>query len=224
MYSWIFGILSNCVWVFVLIPQFLTNMRIQSTHAVSFYLVFCWLYGDLLSILSATALNLHPVIILTGFIHVIFDFAFLFQWFYYKTHTYSYTVLSHQEPWYSKIKVEGLVTVAMSFLVIAVQYIIQSTRNEVFIILIGWLSTILFLVSRVPQIYLNYQRKSTFGLSLTTFVLLCIANIFFFLSVELGVEDLNKNLQWIVGSSGSFVFDLIIFSQFYMYRLDPDLL
>lgn len=93
--------------------------------------------------------------------------------------------------------------------------------------ILAWLSTLIFVLSRIPQIYLNYKRQSVEGLSTLAFSMLLFSNISFLLSIVLSLLDIKEhkhqaeyvlnNFQWIFGSSTSFLFDLIIVYQFVLY-------
>lgn len=104
----------------------------------------------------------------------------------------------------------------------------------------GYLCAILYLGSRIPQILLNHQRKSTEGVSVLFFLFACVGNATFVMSI-LAYEPLCAsggareacgegqwrreyaryvlaNASWIVGSAGTLVLDLAIFAQFWLYR------
>ncbi|KAL1626013.1 hypothetical protein SLS56_006986 [Neofusicoccum ribis] len=49
--------------------------------------------------------------------------------------------------------------------------------------LLSWLSTLMYLGSRMPQLYKNYQRKSTSGLSPTLFAAAFLGNLFYSSSI-----------------------------------------
>jgi uncharacterized protein with PQ loop repeat len=91
--------------------------------------------------------------------------------------------------------------------------------------IVAWLTTLIFIGSRIPQIHLNYKRKSTQGLSVYSFITLNIANYLFLTSILVNICDnignesvfLLSNLQWIAGSISGSVLDIILFYQFYIY-------
>ena len=112
----------------------------------------------------------------------------------------------------------------------------------------GYLCAVLYLASRIPQILLNYRRKSTEGVSMLFFLFACVGNLTYVMSIiayepncarELGVgvlrtvmtEDcatgefrrqygryLLVNASWLIGSAGTLALDLVIFVQFWLYR------
>jgi solute carrier family 66 (lysosomal lysine-arginine transporter), member 1 len=105
----------------------------------------------------------------------------------------------------------------------------------------GWLCAALYLGSRIPQLLLNYRRKSTEGVSLLFFLFACIGNLTYVMSIfayspvceypghcEPGEEMytyrryIAVNSSWIAGSAGTLMLDLAIFWQFFLYKKDGD--
>jgi solute carrier family 66 (lysosomal lysine-arginine transporter), member 1 len=102
----------------------------------------------------------------------------------------------------------------------------------------GYFCAVLYLGSRVPQILLNYRRKSTEGVSMLFFLFACIGNLTYVLSIfayephcrgkhgkcrdgeALSVYGryIAVNASWLAGSLGTLFLDLGIFAQFFMYR------
>ncbi|KAE8401124.1 PQ loop repeat-domain-containing protein [Aspergillus pseudonomiae] len=113
------------------------------------------------------------------------------------------------------------------------------TLGQVF----GYLCAALYLGSRLPQILLNYRRKSTDGVSLLFFLFACIGNLTYVLSI-LAYSPVCKgeyaqgrvsqcrpgeaaalygryilvNLSWLIGSLGTLFLDMVIFAQFFLYQ------
>lgn len=104
----------------------------------------------------------------------------------------------------------------------------------------GYFCAVLYLGSRIPQLLLNYQRKSTEGVSLLFFLFACIGNLTYVLSIfayspvcrspvcELGEASavygryILVNLSWLIGSAGTLLLDMAIFVQFFLYQKDDD--
>ena len=108
----------------------------------------------------------------------------------------------------------------------------------------GYLCAVFYLGSRIPQLLLNYRRKSTEGISMLFFLFACVGNLTYVMSilayepgctrfesydgVRSGCESgewargygqyILLNASWIIGSAGTLLLDLIIFSQFWTYR------
>lgn len=85
----------------------------------------------------------------------------------------------------------------------------------------GYLSAMLYLGSRIPQILLNFKRKSCEGISFLFFLFACLGNITFIFSVvviSLDWKYLILNASWLIGSIGTLFMDFVIFSQFFVYN------
>lgn len=88
---------------------------------------------------------------------------------------------------------------------------------------IGWISAVIYLASRVPQIYRNYQRKTTEGLSRLMFTFAVLGNVTYTISVlviSLNPWYLLGHMPWILGSAGTLVFDATVFYQTFHYRTE----
>lgn len=85
----------------------------------------------------------------------------------------------------------------------------------------GWFCAFLYLGSRVPQILLNFERKSCDGIAFLFFLFACLGNITYvvsILAVCTGKKYLLVNSSWLVGSCGTLFEDFIIFCQFFLYN------
>jgi len=105
----------------------------------------------------------------------------------------------------------------------------------------GYLCAALYLGSRVPQLLLNYRRKSTEGVSLLFFLFACIGNLTYDMSIfaykpvcrsvghcepgeAMGLygKYILVNASWIAGSLGTLMLDLAIFVQFFLYQKEDE--
>jgi len=102
----------------------------------------------------------------------------------------------------------------------------------------GYFCAVLYLGSRVPQMLLNYRRKSTEGVSMLFFLFACIGNLTYVLSIfayephctgkrgrcargeaaSLYGRYILINASWLAGSLGTLFLDMGIFIQFFIYR------
>jgi uncharacterized protein with PQ loop repeat len=81
---------------------------------------------------------------------------------------------------------------------------------------LGYLSSVLYIMSRVSQIYKNASRHSVEGLSTAMFTCAVCANICTGSGIITRTFDLQQLVQqvpWIVGSLGTVMLDLVILSQ-----------
>lgn len=87
--------------------------------------------------------------------------------------------------------------------------------------IMGYMSALLYLGARIPQIIQNHRRKSVHGLSLLFFLFSTLGNltyagqILFFRSDS---QYILLNLSWLLGSLGTIFEDSFIFLQFYIYQ------
>jgi uncharacterized protein with PQ loop repeat len=106
----------------------------------------------------------------------------------------------------------------------------------------GYVCAALYLGSRVPQLLLNYRRKSTEGISMLFFLFACLGNLTYVLSIVVykprcgGKHGLCEdgearavygkyiavNLSWLLGSFGTLVLDAGVFVQYFMYRVEEE--
>ncbi|CDI98099.1 PQ loop repeat containing protein 2 [Echinococcus multilocularis] len=96
-----------------------------------------------------------------------------------------------------------------------------STPGEKVGYVFGWTSAIMYVLGRVHQIYMNWRRKCTEGLSFYLFFLAVLGNTFY--GCQIFVKSIDavfvvKSLPWILGSLGILLFDAFILMQFFMYR------
>ena len=110
----------------------------------------------------------------------------------------------------------------------------------------GYICAALYLGSRLPQLLLNYRRKSTEGISMLFFLFACVGNLTYVLSIiayepacaRIGSVDGSSrscwceqgewgrgygryilvNASWLIGSAGTLLLDFMVFVQFWMYR------
>ena len=250
--AWIFSIISNGLWLIVFIPQLYKNYKNKNSQAISLLLLFCLLLGDILAMISGYLKKLNIVIIYTAIYHIILNLIIICQILYYRklyisndgddeeerrsllslsSLSSSFTSTSFSTPSSSCISWKLFFYIISICLIILTQVFIQFNDNDNDNIFMGnflaWIATIIFIFSRIPQILLNFKRKSTEGLSLTTFIIANISSMFFMLSILIILYDLNKNqynnylienIQWIIGGGVTAISDLVIFYQFYKYK------
>jgi len=90
--------------------------------------------------------------------------------------------------------------------------------------MLGYLSALLYLGARIPQIIRNYHSKSCRGLSLLFFLLSLLGNLSYGAGILCHSSDpayIKDNLPWLIGSLGTMSQDVIIFIQFHVYSRNP---
>ncbi|KAJ2031961.1 hypothetical protein IWW57_000454 [Coemansia sp. S610] len=102
----------------------------------------------------------------------------------------------------------------------------EPTRPQLVPQILGYISALLFLGARIPQLAKNYRKQSCEGLSIGMFTFSILGNTAFTLSLLLHSLDndyLLANMPWVIGSTGTLIFDLAIFYQFYVYQVSDTL-
>ncbi|TDL23288.1 PQ-loop-domain-containing protein [Rickenella mellea] len=86
--------------------------------------------------------------------------------------------------------------------------------------LIGWTSALLYLGSRIPQIFKNFTTKCE-GLSLALFMFAIAGNAAYVLSIctdSMEAQHLIANASWIAGSGLTILLDIFVLGQFFYFR------
>lgn len=87
--------------------------------------------------------------------------------------------------------------------------------------ILGYISAVLYLGARIPQIIQNHRRRSVYGLSLLFFIFSTMGNLTYALAILVYRYDrkwLILNASWLLGSLGTIFEDAVIFIQFYIYN------
>ncbi|KAJ2729481.1 hypothetical protein IW152_005608 [Coemansia sp. BCRC 34962] len=98
----------------------------------------------------------------------------------------------------------------------------EPTKPQLVPQILGYISALLFLGARIPQLAKNYRKQSCEGLSIGMFTFSILGNTAFTLSLLLHSLDNDyvlANMPWVIGSTGTLAFDLAIFYQFYVYQV-----
>ncbi|KFP43662.1 Lysosomal amino acid transporter 1, partial [Chlamydotis macqueenii] len=90
----------------------------------------------------------------------------------------------------------------------------------------GYISCVFYLGSRFPQLYKNFQRRSTEGTSYLLFALAMMGNCTYGLSLVLKMPATQsfralyflRHLPWLIGSFGVLFLDIFVTLQFILYR------
>ena len=99
----------------------------------------------------------------------------------------------------------------------------------------GWLCAVSYIASRLPQLILNWRRKTTEGLSMLFFLFACLGNLTYVLSIfayepkcqgghcapgearRIYARYMLVNLSWLAGALVTLLLDLGVFAQYFIY-------
>jgi uncharacterized protein with PQ loop repeat len=76
----------------------------------------------------------------------------------------------------------------------------------------------LYIFGRFPQIYENWNTKTTEGLSLLMYIFTILGNLCYIGVIYFTPEYLKENIPWLISSLFSILLDIIIILQYYYYK------
>lgn len=240
------GLLSILCFMVSSLPQYYSSCKTGNMDsALSIWFLLLWLGGDSCNLVGSFLADQLPLQTYTAIYYVLADLLMLAMYTYYKMSnrvaerrrvlnavglvcilgfTTSLTHLPgagmEQEMISSGFRSRSLLSTS------DVSSIRAFTPKEIIGFSIGSISSVLYLCSRLPQMYTNFKRKSTEGVSYFLFALVILGNTTYGLSVLLKNPDQDQgessylvhHLPWLIGSLGTLSLDLIISVQFLIYR------
>ncbi|XP_058245921.1 lysosomal amino acid transporter 1 homolog [Hemibagrus wyckioides] len=247
MASVILGLLSIACFIVSSFPQYYSSCKAGNMDsALSIWFLLFWLAGDSCNLIGSFLADQLPLQKYTAVYYVMADLLMLSMYTFYKTKhkmsanerrtvLYAMGVLCTLGIFSSLSSVSDVHTRTSSLgfrgrTLLAVDQLNADsiepfTTKEIIGFTIGSISSLLYLCSRLPQIYTNLRRKSTEGVSFFLFALVILGNVTYGLSVlvknpERGEGErsyLVHHLPWLIGSLGTLSLDLVISMQFMMY-------
>ncbi|KAM9521349.1 lysosomal amino acid transporter 1 homolog isoform 1-T1 [Guaruba guarouba] len=244
--SVILGLVSIFCFAAASFPQFYQACKTGiMDRALSIYFLLGWLGGDLLNLIGSFLAHQLPLQVYTAIYYVLADLVMLALYCYYKVKNRGGGFTAQINAAFLFLSLGTLSTVSFlgrgaavaqdpvvfkgrSLLSTRVGELVSEpfTRSEIIGFTIGSVSSVLYLCSRVPQIYMNYKRKSTIGISYSLFALVMLGNSLYGLSVLLKNPEPGQSegdyvlhhLPWLVGSLGVLSLDVVISFQFLAYQ------
>lgn len=253
-FSSILGAISITAWIVVFAPQILTNFAKQSAEGLSLSFVVLWLIGDLFNIIGAVLQDVQWVLTFLAIYYTAADIVLLLQCILYRRtsddsadatqHASVATPLIPKDIDVTKsrsntksaiLNILALLAVCMvgtiAWYVGAISSAPSSPRPAEPVLVFdfwgqafGWGCAALYLGSRLPQLFHNFRRKSTDGLSPLFFLFACLGNGAYVGSIiirDYGTNHYHRylaiNASWLAGSAGTLLFDLVILVQTLYY-------
>ncbi|KAL4648342.1 hypothetical protein GN956_G6637, partial [Arapaima gigas] len=246
MASVILGLLSIVCFMVSLGPQCYKSYRTGNMDsALSIWFLLLWLAGDSCNLVGSFLANQLPLQCYTAVYYVLADLVTLSMYGYYKTKNKGrnnrvlvnvfvvlwltgvpvYLIHSGTGPHVDFVQPGFKGRVLLAALEDSTTSIKPFNTKEIIGFVIGSLSSLLYLGSRIPQIYTNFRRKSTEGVSYFLFALVILGNTTYGLSVLVKNPDATDSegsyivhhLPWLIGSLGTLSLDIVISGQFLLY-------
>ncbi|XP_063523908.1 lysosomal amino acid transporter 1 homolog isoform X1 [Pongo pygmaeus] len=228
------GLISILCFAASTFPQFIKAYKTGNMdQALSLWFLLGWIGGDSCNLIGSFLADQLPLQTYTAVYYVLADLVMLTLYFYYKFRTRP-SLLSAP---INSVLLFLMGTACATPLLSAAGPVaapreafrgrallsVESgskpfTRQEIIGFVIGSISSVLYLLSRLPQIRTNFLRKSTQGISYSLFALVMLGNTLYGLSVllknpEEGQSEgsyLMHHLPWLVGSLGVLLLDTIV--------------
>ncbi|KAI8321674.1 PQ-loop-domain-containing protein [Martensiomyces pterosporus] len=222
--SKVLGYFSIGCWLIVFAPQIYENYQRKSGEGISLLFLYIWILGDLFGLIGAVQQDLIVTALILYIYYFVADAILLAQ-----IHYYSY--VNKRAGRLDDNGEARALTTATAHVTVTTTYSSSSSSpskaavTKIALVIMGYVSALLFLGARIPQIVKNYRKKSCEGLSIGMFIFSILGNVSFTLSLLLYSLDNNyilANIPWIIGSTGTLFFDLGIFYQFYLYHGTED--
>ncbi|XP_039345453.1 lysosomal amino acid transporter 1 homolog isoform X1 [Mauremys reevesii] len=247
-WSVVIGLISIVCFLFAALPQlYVAYQNGKVDQALSLGFLLCWIGGDLTNFIGCYLTNQLPVQIVTAIFYVNMDIIVISQFAYYKLKNQKMTkCMSFQRGLNGgSINLKNFcVTWVLMCITLCVilpsqlllrhqdqSTVLEASKNTLGMIemsgfICGYVSCMFYLGSRFPQLYKNFQRRSTEGTSYLLFALVMMGNCTYGLSLVLkmpAAESLRNlyflhHLPWLIGSFGVLFLDIFMTAQFIMYR------
>uniref|UniRef100_H2L3T4 Lysosomal amino acid transporter 1 homolog n=1 Tax=Oryzias latipes TaxID=8090 RepID=H2L3T4_ORYLA len=213
------GLLSIVCFMVSSLPQYWNSWKKGNMDsALSVWFLLLWLAGDSCNLVGSFLADQLPLQTYTAVYYVLADLLMLTMYTYYKLRNRRAagesvspdgTFCPQPEMSPSGFRSRSLLSTADAG---------AFTTKEIVGFSIGSLSSVLYLCSRLPQMYTNFRRKSTEGVSYFLFALVILGNATYGLSVLLKNPDQSQgersylvhHLPWLIGSLGTLSLDLIV--------------
>ncbi|XP_010898278.2 lysosomal amino acid transporter 1 homolog [Esox lucius] len=231
-WSVVIGLISMFCFLLSTLPQVYEAYRNGKVEeAMSFGFPLFLFSGDLSSLIGCVLTSQLPIQIVAVVFYIFTDLLLISQFIYYKIKNRS-SKKSTMLKWlcflWCSISTVALLILPKFITDNNTSVNTQSTSNSLELsgYACGYLASIFYLSSRFPQIYKNFKRQSTEGTSYMLFALAMMGNGTYGLSVMVVLPALTgskqtfilKHLAWLIGSLGVLVLDVVVTTQFIIYR------
>ncbi|BEI83849.1 hypothetical protein CcaverHIS002_0404530 [Cutaneotrichosporon cavernicola] len=243
--SSVMGYMSIACWIVVYSPQIYENYVLKSGEGLSVPFIILWLLGDMTNLVGAIYAGLLPTMIILAVYYNLCDVVLIYQVYYYRwlrrkrreADGERQPLVELDEPKVVKpILPAYLLWPLLVGFVLAVGWIahILHENDDVKIPdgttgggvelewksqVLGYTSCVLYMLSRVPQVFHNFRTRCE-GLSLAMFFFSISGNVTYIASILMKSTDykyLVTNASWIAGSAFTIFLDLFIIGQFAYY-------
>jgi len=212
------SIASLVFYSIVYVPQFLVIYKSKSSSGISLWMLLLWTQADVLSLIGTIVLHMYTNIIMISWYHFMVGVLMIVFVLYYRdkyNDNYENTQRFTKE---YKIQVlSTIIFICVNTVICVILNVRITSSHDLIGEIIGWVTTVFYIVGRFPQMWLNYKNKSTEGLSILMYVFTILGNATYTAVITLDNETIQSNMPWIVSSVVMIVLDLYIIYQHYYY-------
>lgn len=229
--SLIIGLIAILCYAVAQLPQMYKNQKLKRLPGLSPLFIMMCLLGDSCNLVGSLLSHQLATQLYSAIYFVLIDLIMITQivWIKCRTRNIPPVLLNiENRPLLDTLEQgnsQRLYSFAPMILVLianASTSIIQLETTEAKIgYVIGCVSSTSYIVSRIPQIYKNWKRKSVDGLSPWIFISTTSGNVLYLTSIVLMSVDwrfIIGHLPWLIGSIVPLGLDMFILSQFCYYR------
>lgn len=179
----------------VYIPQFLLIWKEKSSNGVSLLTMLLWTQADFISLTASILLQLDKSILIIDWYHCFVSVSMTIFCLYFNN--------DKQKPWYF---------VCFFNLLFCCTFQLVNYKNENLGEILAWVTSIIYIVGRFPQIYKNWKLGSTKGLSIWMFIFTMLGNGFYLFSI-FEQSNISIYIPWITLILISFILDSVVLIQ-----------
>lgn len=207
--SYTLGVISVVFYSIVYFPQLRLIYKSKNSDNLSILMLILWSEADVLSLIGLIVLQLELSLIVIGWYHLFVGVAMMGVTYYYRS---------------VRTIGDGVSILLFIFINVSVTVVVQvlsKTPEYKVGEILGWITTVIYIIGRFPQIYANFMMKSTENLSVGMYINTILGNTFYVASIfalSLEIDYLYSNLPWIVLAIISNIIDFFIVAQCYYYR------
>jgi uncharacterized protein with PQ loop repeat len=215
------GLMSTLIWMYAQIPQLILNCRQRGVQGLSGAFCTLLVVGDLMNLTGIILAHGLATQVITAVWFTFVDGSVFVQWLYYcviKPRCFP-TLLNDTEPVSANIPPISAIPLLIGS-VYSAGYD-PYDKTHIFGSILGWGSAACYISSRCPQIYTNYKRKKTEGVSIQYFLSALFGNTTYAASIFLKDASWGYiwlQFPWLLGSLGILFFDATVICQFRIYR------
>jgi uncharacterized protein with PQ loop repeat len=218
--SYSLSIISLLFYSIIYIPQFFVIYKAKSSSGISLLMILLWTQADILSLIGTIVLNMYINIIIIGWSHFIVGVFMIIFILYYRD-KYDDNLNNPENSSFTKeYKIEllsSIIFLCVNTAICIILNVVITSSHDLIGEIIGWVTTVFYIVGRFPQIWLNYKSKSTEGLSVLMYVFAILGNATYIAVFTIDPQTIQTNMPWIVSSTGMIILDLYIIYQNYYY-------